>query len=239
MLIREFSPEWKLWIWQNIVQGIDKESVFNVLLNYGFEYSLIQRELEYEPVNPLVWKRQYSQENMGEIEEEEITPLHKRLADNPLVFRVDTHLLELYYLPDFLKSEDCDKIIEDYDIELPELDNTIHRTFGFDMNSSGGISVEQPQTVRTIPHDVEWRMFIFLNDTNDDGAELFFPHINKRFTPRQGDAYIWKLQFPSGATNVNQMIEFDSEDEKLLMVEKWIKYSEVEAQVIDLDITEK
>ncbi len=45
MINRTLSPEWKLWIWSNIVNGYDKESIFNVLLNNGFEYNLIKKEL--------------------------------------------------------------------------------------------------------------------------------------------------------------------------------------------------
>jgi len=65
MINRTFSPEWKLWIWSNIVNGYDKESIFNVLLNNGFDYSLIRRELEIEPTNALIWQRQYTQENLN------------------------------------------------------------------------------------------------------------------------------------------------------------------------------
>ncbi len=46
MINRIFTPEWKLWIWSNIVNGYDRESIFNVLLNNGFDYNLIKRELE-------------------------------------------------------------------------------------------------------------------------------------------------------------------------------------------------
>ena len=53
MVITTFTPEWKLWIWSNIVNGYDKESIFNVLLNNGFDYNLIKRELEIEPTNTL------------------------------------------------------------------------------------------------------------------------------------------------------------------------------------------
>lgn len=112
MIIRSFTPEWKLWIWSNIVSGFNRESLFNILLNYGFDYNLIKQELEQEPTDTMVWQRQYSQQLLNEPFEVDILPLNKILCDNALSYRVETNLVEMYRVPDFLRYDECDRIVE-------------------------------------------------------------------------------------------------------------------------------
>lgn len=111
MINRTFSPEWKLWIWSNVVSGYDKESIFNVLLNNGFEYNLIKRELEIEPTNALIWQRQYSQENLNQPYEVELYPFNKSLCDNPRAYRIENNLVEIYHFPELLTLLECDELI--------------------------------------------------------------------------------------------------------------------------------
>lgn len=111
MINRTFSPEWKLWIWSNVVSGYDKESIFNVLLNNGFEYNLIKRELEIEPTNALIWQRQYSQENLNQPYEVELYPFNKSLCDNPRAYRIENNLVEIYHFPELLTLSECDELI--------------------------------------------------------------------------------------------------------------------------------
>jgi prolyl 4-hydroxylase len=111
MIIKEFSPEWKLWIWSNIVNGYDKESIFNVLLNYGFDYQLIKNELNIEPTNTLIWQRQYTQENLNQAHEISLIPLNKSICDNPRSYRIENNFVEIYHYPELLTLEDCDELI--------------------------------------------------------------------------------------------------------------------------------
>jgi prolyl 4-hydroxylase len=111
MVITTFTPEWKLWIWSNIVNGYDKESIFNVLLNNGFDYNLIKRELEIEPTNTLIWQRQYSQENLNQSYDVELYPYNKSLCDNPRAYRVENNLMEIYHFPELLTYVECDELI--------------------------------------------------------------------------------------------------------------------------------
>lgn len=239
MLIREFSPEWKLWIWQNVVNGIPKESIFNVLLNYGFEYSLVQKELEHDPVHPLIWKRQYSQENMGDFGKETILPLHKRLCDNPQIFRVDTNRVELYHLPEFLMPDDCRKLIDDT-TEFDGLNETLHKVVGVDLSLSGDLFVDETDSeslnLERVVDDAEWEMIIFLNDVKD-GGEIKFPNINKIFTPTRGDALVWRKLYPSGQPNPDAIKEENPmESDVRYTLHKFFKRPELMAQVINVNM---
>lgn len=111
MVITTLTPEWKLWIWSNIVNGYDKESIFNVLLNNGFDYNLIKRELEIEPTNALIWQRQYTQENLNQPYEVELYPYNKSLCDNPRAYRVENNLMEIYHFPELLTFNECDELV--------------------------------------------------------------------------------------------------------------------------------
>lgn len=106
-----FTPEWKLWIWSNIVKGYDKESIFNVLLNNGFDYNLIKKELEFEPTNALIWQRQYSQENLNQSYEIELYPFNKSICDDPKAYRIENNFVEIYHYPELLTLSECDDLI--------------------------------------------------------------------------------------------------------------------------------
>lgn len=240
MLIREFTPEWKLWIWQNIVNGIPKENLFNVLLNYGYEYSLIQKEMDYEPVNPLVWKRQYSQAEMGPFGDETILPLNRTLSDNFQVYRIDTNLIEMYYLPEFILPQDCKKLIEDTDGTFNGINETLHRITGIDKDQSGDLFLDEvdPESLNLerVAEGTEWEMIIFLNDVKE-GGELVFPKINKSFTPTEGHAVIWRLLYPSGNVNPNaEKHEKDIPEGLKFTLHKFFKRPEMMAQVINLEM---
>jgi hypothetical protein len=240
MLISEISPEWKVWIWQNVVKGIDKESIFNVLLNYGFEYNIIQKELDYEPVNPMVWKRSYNQQTFGELGKETIQPLTKKLADNPQIFRWETHKVEVYHLPEFLLSSDCEKIINKDENIMSEFNTTLHNFMGVDVSLDGGITHHTIEEGVVLPMeeltDIEWCIVIFLND-HQDGGELIFDNIDKLYGPKQGDAIVWRNIYPSG--NINKDAEFHFQDvtsDKMECVVKYFKRPELVAQVISIDV---
>lgn len=121
MVIKNFSPEWKLWIWSNVVNGFDRESLFNVLLNNGFDYNLIKQELQIEPVNRLVWERQYTQEALNTPYEVELYPYNKSLSDNPGAYRIENNFVEMYNVPEVLTFEQCDELIKMMDKHVKKL----------------------------------------------------------------------------------------------------------------------
>jgi len=118
MITKTFTPEWKLWIWSNIVGGFDRESIFNILLNNGFDYSLIKNELGIEPTNSMIWQRQYTQENLNTPYEIELYPFNKSLCDNPRSYRIENNQMEIYHFPELLTYEECDELISITDKKL-------------------------------------------------------------------------------------------------------------------------
>jgi len=112
MIIKSLSPEWKVWIWTNVVNGLGKENIFNVLLNHGFDYDLISKELEITPSNPLIQKRKDTQVALNETPSFTIQPLYKPLCDNSGVYRIETEFLEIYTIPNFLSGDECGELIE-------------------------------------------------------------------------------------------------------------------------------
>lgn len=118
MITKSFTPEWKLWIWSNIVDGVDRESIFNILLNNGFDYFLIKNELGIEPTNSLIWQRQYTQENLNTPYEIELYPYNKSLCDNSRSYRIENNQIEIYHFPELLTYEECDELISMTDKKL-------------------------------------------------------------------------------------------------------------------------
>ena len=45
----EFSPEWQHWIESNISNGQDKDYIFNLLIDEGYSYDSIKKEMQFEP----------------------------------------------------------------------------------------------------------------------------------------------------------------------------------------------
>ena len=45
----KFSKDWKLWIQSNLERGIEKTYIFNMLIENGFSYPSVAREMNFEP----------------------------------------------------------------------------------------------------------------------------------------------------------------------------------------------
>ncbi len=97
-----FDDNWKVWIWSNIGRGCDKDGVFKILIDKGFEYEVIKQELNYEPSIAL-----------DQIE----NPLIDESGRNRRFFvpnsnKVNTDHADIYTIDDFLNKEECQHIIE-------------------------------------------------------------------------------------------------------------------------------
>ena len=62
-----FDQDWKNWIRGNIETGKDKDGIFKILLDEGYDFTAIKNEMAYEPsvpavliVNPLKAKKESS-----------------------------------------------------------------------------------------------------------------------------------------------------------------------------------
>jgi hypothetical protein len=109
---KKFDNEWLKWIIDNLVNKVSRENLFNILLNYNFEYSKIIKVLNYYPNNPYIIERQYSQRNLKNNTKFTLN-FNRKLLDKYNVFRVENNFLEIYKVPNFLSDDECDKIIYD------------------------------------------------------------------------------------------------------------------------------
>ena len=47
-----FTSDWKDWITSNVNAGKDRDGIFKILLDEGYEYSAIVSEMDYRPSRP-------------------------------------------------------------------------------------------------------------------------------------------------------------------------------------------
>ena len=105
----EFNAAWKNWIKTNVDDGQDRDGLFKILLDEGFSYQAIHQEMQFEPtlnadelVNPL--KAKEEKYNAGED-----VNLGQRFIPNSK--RLDSDVLQLFTLENFLNKQECEHII--------------------------------------------------------------------------------------------------------------------------------
>ena len=111
MIIKKFTDDWKWWIWTYVKSNNNKEDIFSVLLNHGFSWDLIAKELDFVPLRKSNTIRKERQKKLEE-QVNYVTSLYKPLADNPRCARIESNYIELYEIDNFLTSQDCDKFIQ-------------------------------------------------------------------------------------------------------------------------------
>lgn len=106
---KKITQDWKDWIELNISRGCDKDGIYKILLDEGFDPIDIEKEMSYVPdvdvatiTNPL--KAHKDSELTEDIQSEE------SIIYIPNAQKLDTELAEFYTLPDFLNSEECDRV---------------------------------------------------------------------------------------------------------------------------------
>jgi prolyl 4-hydroxylase len=96
-----FDDTWKHWIWNNVNRGCTRDSLFKVLIDKGFPYELIARELGYEPTEPLARIANGLQFDRPATEDHFIANAQ----------RLDTPNAEVYMVDDFLDAAECGELI--------------------------------------------------------------------------------------------------------------------------------
>lgn len=238
MLINKFTPEWKLWIWTNVVNGFDKESIFNILLNHGFSYELIKNELEIDPVKTMIWQRQYSQSELLKQSQTTLLPLSKTLCDNPNVYRVESNLLEIYRIPDFLSYAECDSILEMKDDFLDVIEKRIDSLTGLEPKDNDVIELHKHDKGDEDVYNAtsgSWTVIIFLT-TILEGGEIEFPKLQTKFKSIKGEAIVWNNYYPNDGLNPNGEylhLPFDG-DEKVTIIKHYsLKEREIQEIILD------
>lgn len=109
-----FDPSWKNWIQSNIDAGCDKAGIFKILLDEGYTFNAIKKEMNYAPsistdliVNPLKGQqtRQKENNNFGS----KINPKSLYIANST---KTATNKAEHYVLDNFLNTDECQQIID-------------------------------------------------------------------------------------------------------------------------------
>ncbi|MEO0368376.1 MAG: 2OG-Fe(II) oxygenase, partial [Pseudomonadota bacterium] len=102
-----FSDEWKIWIWENIKQGADRESISQALLSYGFSTESINLELNYN-----------SSQVVPDIAIQTFGGSPRPPAHLPNAQRIEAAGMELYLVPDFIHPLDCEHLTQQIKSEL-------------------------------------------------------------------------------------------------------------------------
>lgn len=129
---KEFNKEWLDWIKLNIDRGCDKDGIFKILVDEGFDPIDIEKQMNYRPgvqvdriQNPLInngstassnysfrfinWlKTVFS--NTKKTSFSGVLPKKHILIPNSK--RIDSDLAEIYLLTNFLTKDECEKVTE-------------------------------------------------------------------------------------------------------------------------------
>ena len=109
-----FDDSWKHWIWTNVAAGNDKNGIFKILLDEGYDYQAIKAEMNYEPdipvfmiPNPL--KKQSASQGGNQQGETQHAKAPSRFLANSLSLSEDK--AEMYLVEEFLNPEEAATLI--------------------------------------------------------------------------------------------------------------------------------
>ena len=111
-----FDEAWKNWIRTNVGNGQDKDGIFKILLDEGYEYRAICHEMNYEPsvaLDELVNPFEIQRKNEVRQTANEGVKIDRRKLYIPNAIRLDSDSLELYTLENFLTVDDIVTAIGD------------------------------------------------------------------------------------------------------------------------------
>ena len=105
-----FTEEWIEWIDENVNAGRDKDGIFQILLDRGYEYEQIKQQLNHE-LKQTTPKPNAAKFHIGKraVKKSLLPPV----IDPPKgSTRFDTDKAEFYMIENFLTAEECAKIVE-------------------------------------------------------------------------------------------------------------------------------
>jgi len=254
MLKKILNDDWKWWtwvFWKN--SGGNKDAVFQVLLNHGFDFDSISKELNYTPTNDFILNRKSTQLNLNKEPNVIIGDLCKNFADNPNFIRIDSNDLEIYYSPAVLTQEECDKIISEVQlneegIKYPNFENfEAMKVANSKINQACKITdkdhidfefIKIPKdTPNNCKNDWEinakrtWTILIFLHDT--ENPCYGFPFLPKYFKGVKGGILIWNNYLADDTANgFSENCVYKSEIENWFSIKKHFSFYKPEPEVI-------
>ena len=116
----QFNSDWKNWIAENLNAGRDPDGIFKILLDEGYAYDAIVREMNYSPskpvsdlVNPFTKSKQHSQDETKNNPARVINAGAKISRDRitlPTAKTFNVDRVDLRVLPNFLTKQECNKV---------------------------------------------------------------------------------------------------------------------------------
>ncbi len=115
-LKQALSNEWKDWLNENISKNQNKDGLFKVLLMHGFSFDAIKTQMNYEPsvpldelIDPLKISSDFEINN---IEYTQLQDNGKKLFLTPNAVKLKTDKLEIFYIENFLDTDECQHLIK-------------------------------------------------------------------------------------------------------------------------------
>ena len=121
---KKFTQDWKDWITTNVNSGQNKDGIFKILLDEGYDMVAIAKEMNYMPsvsidqlVNPFHASANQQQGSKGQYNAVAAQANKGIKVDPNKLFipnakKLASDRLELYTLENFLNGQECEKIIE-------------------------------------------------------------------------------------------------------------------------------
>jgi len=123
----EFTSDWKDWIKTNLEAGQDPDGIFKILIDEGFAYEAITKQMNYRPNRPV---SEIANPFVIEAERKAVRAQHKHQKAQQLTFAgnngspilksdihiannvsVNSHKIDLRTVDNFLSPQECEKII--------------------------------------------------------------------------------------------------------------------------------
>ncbi|GAC20168.1 prolyl hydroxylase family protein [Paraglaciecola arctica] len=109
-----FDESWQQWIRTNVDAGQDKDGIFKILLDEGYDYQAIKQQMNYEPSIPVVLLQNPFKIAEQKTRQQRIQSQNQSLSKLfiPGAKSFGTADIELYSVEDFLLPQECQALIE-------------------------------------------------------------------------------------------------------------------------------
>lgn len=110
-----FDESWKAWIKTNVASGNDKNGIFKILLDEGYDYKAIKQEMNYEPdVPPFMIPnphKQTQQSRQQSLQGNVGRPIEDNELYLPNASKIAPDKVDMYRVNHFLNEHECQKLV--------------------------------------------------------------------------------------------------------------------------------
>ena len=115
----DFSQEWKDWITTNINAGQDPDGIFKILLDEGYAYAAIVKEMNHQPsrpsseiVNPLTGRQTLTQVKKTVHPKNNGKGIKPSQIFIPNALSIETNKVDMRTVDNFLNADECERLIQ-------------------------------------------------------------------------------------------------------------------------------